>query len=533
MSERGNQALFHRTGKLSFNGIRALRFLLLSDRSVSNRLNLNCSHMKKISWWLLVVGAVFIALGLVSCTSNRPYRRLLTVHPGDSTYRDPRMPAIPTNAFTIETNGDFKIGYVEFDDQGWFWAHRQWQDVKEAIGDEETNSRPNGLTIVVFVHGWKNNADVNNTNVQMFRGVLANLSATLYPRKVFGVYVGWRGMSTSSDMVPPAGMELSFYNRKSVAERIGYQGAATQVFTELDAMQEDFNAENKTNQSRPTELIIIGHSFGGELVYTAISQVLIERLVTASRDKPLKSFGNLVVLVNPAFEASLYDNLASLATAPEIHYATNQTPVLAIFTSTGDWATGLAFPAGRRLSELFEKTRPSKGVDETNMFNVGKRETANQHAAILETVGHDDDYLNYDLLYTNYGTNLPALPGPPAPQNLPDKIASQQTTLAANNRRSDIHQIKPYVFPNSYTNADGSTNYYACILQARVNTNNYSYKPRNPFLNVAVDKTIIHDHNDINNPIFLKFLREFILFTQTNYVNESDQYLSRREASHE
>lgn len=460
---------------------------------------------------------------LVGCaTKNEPFRKNLPVPPNlpqDYTNRPVNQPAInPTHALTIETNADFKIGYVEFDDQGWFWSHQQWVAVKNEIENEAANSTQ-GLTIIVFVHGWKNNADYNNDNVKMFRSVLTSLSQTMTPRKVFGVYVGWRGLSIKSDYFPmPAGEELSFYHRKDVAERIGHQGAATQVFTELEIMQEDLNVYNKSNNIPRTELVIIGHSFGGQLVYSAISQVLTERLVTATRHKkPLQSFGDLVILVNPAFEASLYNNLISLATSDEISYPTNQRPVLAIFTSKSDEATGFWFPLGRHMSTWYEKTRPSKGPDEEWLFNVRKGTTADERNAILETVGHDQDFITYDLIYTNYGIHFPTPGNMSSREKLIQTIRFHQNVLAANNTANSATAMIPYVFTNSI----GSTN-YACILQPR--KNGYAYKRANPFLNVAVDTQIIRDHNDINNPVFLNFLRDFIFFTRTNSPNDYANY---------
>lgn len=459
---------------------------------------------------------------LVGCsTSNVPYRRSLPV-PNNISPADINRPADqpvidPVKAFTIETNENFKIGYVEFDDQGWFWAHQQWEDVKSQIAEDDADST-NGLTIVVFVHGWKNNADYADTNVQMFHTVLADLSRQISPRKVFGVYVGWRGWSVKSDYFPiPAGEELSFYHRKDVAARIGHQGSATQMFTELEMMKDDFNDTNLIKSIPRTELVIIGHSFGGQLVYSAVSQVLTERLLMTTRhkEKPLQSFGDLVILVNPAFEASLYNNLISLATSDEITYPTNQRPALAIFESKGDTANGFWFPLGRHLSTWYEKTRPSKGPDEEWLFNVRKRQTADEENAILTTVGFDKEYITYDLNYTNYGTNFPFSAYSYSGGTNSKDTLSPQNALATNSVASDPASMLPYIFTDSLNNTN-----FACILQPRTNTNDYRYKPRNPFLNVAVDTQIMRDHNDIDNPIFLRFLRDFILFTLTNSPNE-------------
>ncbi|HVM59559.1 MAG TPA: hypothetical protein VMV72_01730 [Verrucomicrobiae bacterium] len=450
---------------------------------------------------------------LAGCTANAPYRRVLPVTSPSNTNRPANLEPIDVaRAQTVETNGNCVIGYVEFDDQGWFWSHRQWQAVKDAIEDTAAHS-PSGLTIVVFVHGWKSNADYDDPNVKLFRGVLSELSSNLNPRAVFGVYASWRGLSATSDLVPPLAKELSFYNRKDVAERIGHQGAATQVFTELEIMQDELNALTNRPDFHRTELIIVGHSFGGHLVYSAVSQVLEERLLLATRHKtkePIRSLGDLVILLNPAFEASLYNNLISLATSTDIDYPTNQPPVLAIFTSKSDQATGLAFPVGRFFTTWFDATRPSKGPEEQWLFNVKKRDTPDERRAIRDTVGHDPDYISYDLNYVSLGTNAPARPKTSARHERNRRVQSLQRRLAENNLATDPTQLQPYVFTNTVENTT-----YACVLQPR--RGGYAFKRGNPFLNVAVDEQIMNGHSDIANPVILGFLRDFILFTtQTN-----------------
>jgi hypothetical protein len=477
--------------------------------------------MKSRQYCIIVLGLLFT---LVGCTSNRPYRNSLPVHSGDDTNRPANLkPINPTNSVAIETNAGFNIGYVEFDDQGWFWAHKQWQAVKDEI-QNEASVDTNGLTIIVFVHGWKNNADFNCGNVETFRTVLTNLSIALYPRKVFGVYVGWRGLSVKSDIFPPFGEELSIYNRKNAAERIGHQGSATQVFTELEAMQEKQNDTKTRPDFKRTELVIIGHSFGGQLVYSAISQILIERLVHATMHKRkdrVKSMGDLVILLNPAFEASQYNNLISLATSPDIDYPPDQSPALAILTSKTDWATGLAFPLGMHLSKWNEKTRPSHGTNEDWLFNVKKGDTQDEKAAIMESVGHDDEYINYDLNYTNFGVKTSLSPDNAKLEKLISDSNSLRQTLLANNAAANITNMIPYVFPNT----EGSNN-YACILQPR--KNGYASKPGNPILNVALDPNIMNGHNDIANPKLIVFLGEFILFSHTNSLEENPIYLNTR-----
>jgi len=461
-------------------------------------------------------------VALAGCTANKPYRTTLPIPPDHPvTICDCRTnDGATTVALETPANGNYRLGVVELDDQGWFWSHNQWKAVKDAIATE-ASSNANGLVIVVFVHGWKNNAAWSNSNVETFRGMLSNMSEAVTerdnyfgfnpPRKVFGVFVGWRGLSAASDYFPPLAKEFSFYNRKDAAERIGHAGAATQVFTELEIMRDEFNAKRAANLA-PTKLVIIGHSFGAALVYSAISDVLTERLVMTTRKKgeiPLRSLGDLVVLLSPAFEASLYNNLIALAASPDIVYPANQRPVLAIFTSRGDWPNKVAFPFGRFFSTLFEKSRDP---NDRCLFNIAKAPAPDQKNAIRHTVGFDQEYVTYDLDYTNYSSaGQPAGMHATKPADYVSRISKLQNQWTTNSERLHPTNMAPLVFTNS-----NGTNLYACILKPRKDSR-YADKPGNPILNVSVDTTIMAGHDDFANSNLLRFLQDFILFTGTNY----------------
>ena len=150
-----------------------------------------------ITLTVLVIAACAVVLFAAGCTSNKPFRTNLT----------PCNPAQAgadcTNA-VIESTPDYKLGFVEFDNQGWFWDPKQVAAVEQMIRTEagigQTN-KAQGVVILLFVHGWKNNAATNNDNVEMFRTTLQYLKKfenkqTNHPaRKIVGVYAGWRGLS--------------------------------------------------------------------------------------------------------------------------------------------------------------------------------------------------------------------------------------------------------------------------------------------------------------------------------------------------
>jgi hypothetical protein len=69
---------------------------------------------------------------------------------------------------------------------------------------------------------------------------------------------------------------------------------------------------------------------------------------------------------------------------PSARYARCQPPVLVEVTSTGDSATGVAFPLGRKVNTLFEQTWiDAKGEDE--------------RAEIESALGHYKPFLTHEL----------------------------------------------------------------------------------------------------------------------------------------
>jgi hypothetical protein len=128
----------------------------------------------------------------------------------------------------------------------------------------------------------------------------------------------------------------------------------------------------------------MGHSFGGAMVYSAVANVLKSRMVDArvtsalsGSNQPIEGFGDLVVLANPAFEASLYLPLYELMTRfPS--FSPRQQPLLVIVASETDSATRSFFRIGRWVSTLFQRTGPRSS-----------------RAALVTTVGNYDEFLTH------------------------------------------------------------------------------------------------------------------------------------------
>lgn len=453
-----------------------------------------------MNWYYVMVGVVIVAVFMLvaGCTPNRPYRTSAEAFTGSAADAGTNA----RNNAIIEKTKDYSLGFVEFDEEGWFWNTGQ-KDKVEAMINEQANTgganNPAGIVLLVFVHGWKNNAAYNCGNVETFRTVLQELSAAETARsaednqparKIVGVYCGWRGLSATWEPFK----ELTFWNRKATAHKVGGYSAMTQLFVELEELQEHSNRTLKSNAPR-TELIIVGHSFGAAAVYSAISEFITERFVeNVEQNRPLKPLGDQVILLNPAFEASRHYNLNRLATSIK-EYPAAQRPVLSIFTSEGDWATHYALPAGRFLATMFEKFRD-----------------AEQRRATRDAIGWFEPFVTHSL---DFNTN--AIFGGTAPTTTINPRTKQSELDRTNITRlresyRNIREQRAKWVPN---NSSPQTYYFDdCILKPRG-----TFKPGDPFLVVAVDKKIMKNHDDIANTVLLNFLREYIQFCHSGNTN--------------
>jgi pimeloyl-ACP methyl ester carboxylesterase len=197
---------------------------------------------------------------------------------------------------------DYKLAIVEFDDQGRCYSRQQMTDAAQWISAHIDVD----AIVVVFVHGWKHNARSDDSNLAHFRKVLIhtvereNVVAAARgnaPRPVLGVFVGWRGLSFYDRL----GLldNLTFWGRQDAGRRVAV-GSVRELFGRFRHYR-----NHRVDSGGAPLLVIVGHSFGGMIVYSALAQSLIE---AASTSKPRIStrFADLVLLVNPAFEAERY-----------------------------------------------------------------------------------------------------------------------------------------------------------------------------------------------------------------------------------
>jgi hypothetical protein len=288
---------------------------------------------------------------------------------------------------------------VEADDYGRFWDR---QAAGEALNAIQEFSKDKNTIVSVFIHGWHHNADASDDNFQNFERSLERLRTKLQEAPyvaarqrlglkadvhVIGLYVGWRGRS-----LPGWLNYVTFWTRKSAAERVG-DGDLREFFVRLqDIYMERNNGDAKTTFMG---LLTVGHSFGGQVLFKAISGAFERDLLNAratAEDQAtgtsrlteiVSGLGDMTVLLNPALESFQYERIDRLTR--NVSFMDRQAPVILTVSADDDSARKYWFPIARNVNVLF---RPKFQNDELKALwttALGEYEPQQTHA--LEVSG--------------------------------------------------------------------------------------------------------------------------------------------------
>ena len=429
--------------------------------------------------------ALTLILLLSACSSNEIYRSDYTTCiynvAGDCS----------KNALQVHApgeNDEYRLGFVEYDDQGQLRDRKQMSVVLDKY---QQLAASDDVLLIAFVHGWHHSAQPEDGNIVSFRNMLTEVSKmegtgseqqARKKRNVIGLYIGWRGDSISVPYVN----DLTFWDRKNTAHDVGQLGV-TEVLLKLEEIVNvKIGIGEEAPPSTTSRLVVIGHSFGGAVVYGSVQKILADRFIDSRRDKTYqddaKGFGDLVVLMNPAFEAIRFSALYDVSQEGCRGYFNSQLPKLVILTSETDYATKYAFPVGRFFSTLFEShvtldrhycNRPGNNGIQEMQISEGE--------ADRNTVGHFEPYLTHYL-------------NPMSGQKL---------------RKDDFKIKQLQIIWAEHTN-DIAIDFVGSQLKTLKRTN-----PLNPYLNIKVDKELINDHNDIWRPQIVAFIRDMIAISTT------------------
>ena len=251
--------------------------------------------------------------------------------------------------------------YLEYNERGQkFEGDRQMAVIRRAI---DTSDKP--IYLVVYVHGWNNNADTTSVQKEFdtvtFPYLLARRSFQNPDMNIIGVYVGWRGAKYKYF---PAKF-LTPLDGARTADTIGSYG---EVRGDLIALAKRVEKSTHSGYS-----LIIGHSFGGRLLSRAFMDDLAD--IESIDDWPLGS-RSLLMCLNPAISAKAFDKVFNKA---DENKAGLQRPVWLNVTSKDDFTTRRLYPLARFIGQNLS-TEPV---------------SANQ---THKTIGHYEPYLSYELI---------------------------------------------------------------------------------------------------------------------------------------
>ena len=224
--------------------------------------------------------AAYICAGLLAgCTHLSPLRENSAANPHNS----------------VATGSGYELAFIEFGEQGSYQDTTQLTNAVELV---EKTDRP---LVITYVHGWQNNAE--SGDVEKFSGLLARLNSAPAIRdagfNVVGIYLAWRGKFTPV----PVLKELSFWNRKAIAERIA---SNYDCYDAIAAISEAARKHGTANQYS----VLLGHSFGGLIVERSVAHAInaeIHGHSSAERSLP----ADLILVVNPAADSILARQMIS------------------------------------------------------------------------------------------------------------------------------------------------------------------------------------------------------------------------------
>jgi len=360
----------------------------------------------------------------------------------------------------------YSLSFVEIDDQGHFQSRSQLNKVIEFIEAQENQD------IVVFIHGWHSNAQPDNKSVKNFEDMLIKISQRYdkkLKRKINGIFVGWRGESITVSGINMA----TFWDRKDVSIEVG-SGSLIELLVRLEIIAKNNNK---------CRLVSIGHSFGASVLFSATKNILYQNFLNSVESNEICGFGDLVILINPAFEAIPYapfhDITEEYARKSEI-FNNPMKPKLIILTSESDWATKYAFRFGRFCSSmLFEKHNEIERKD-----RKCDNQKFDQFSMNINAIGHYKPFQTHTLQSVN-----------------PNQLKSCN---AMPSKWKDM-----IVYDNTPHSKEGwSILFPASNLKLRHIKNSPAFSP---YWIVAVDNNVIPGHNEIYQLNLNCFIEELIL----------------------
>jgi len=442
---------------------------------------------------------VFGLMGLLlsACTANRAYRDQGPDPSQQPFVRDSQFNQFEPYDTAAGKNHHFDFSYIEFDEKGDFWDRRQlgWtvKEIKEA-------ANTNDVVLVVYVHGWQNDAStLRDHDVGKFHCLLEHIAESdAFKHRFFGVYIAWRGKSVPGgdgwfpdksplDLASKAIFfvphELSFWGRKNVATHTAGLPTTEAIFQSVEAVR------RSTQQSgHRSTTILIGHSFGALVLEKALSQALAAKLLSENGGSSgsFTAPADFVVLLNAAAESVYAKEMIDMfrrrfqSGSGSSQEVSAEHPLIVSITSKADWATKFLFPIGTNLSNAFGLFRT---YEWDNRFGEDN-DNVSQRQYFTNTAGHNNLLISYEA---------EPVSGTPVDPVYEEKDLCEREMLAAFKQNLD----HPETGPNGqirFTTGSSSGQEVEWELRPK-----RTGQPTTPYWIIEVPHQIIRDHSDIFN----------------------------------
>ncbi|MBP3139785.1 hypothetical protein ACTFQF_20630 [Aliivibrio fischeri] len=349
----------------------------------------------------------------------------------------------------------YELRVIEIDEKGLFLERYKFNELKKHI---KQKTQIKDTLIYMKINGWQHDTSIDELSLNNFKKQLNNISnyVSKNKRDVIGIYVKLREEKTSMFRYP------TFFNKKKSIHQVS-NGNIIEIW--------DFLKKIKDNSVSDTKIVTVGHSFGADIIFNLMN---IDNGAESNENhkykKNLSGIGNLILLINPTFDALKYVEFRKSNKNKEP--STKNNPIISIFTSESDWITKYVLPAKRIISNLFKQHNYMEETIGENKVLINKK------IAQITSIGHFKPFITHRLEMTN------------------KSISSTQYNKLIKNLKSDlVNGINPLNF-------DKTTLVRNPIIKANT-----------PYLVVQVDKTLIPDHSNIFGKEIETFFHDFLLLS--------------------
>lgn len=224
----------------------------------------------------------------------------------------------------------------------------QWDALMRQINNDGIKDDRSKI-ILMHIHGWKHNADPEDSERKRFKDVVDRIALEQQTRsqnnQVMGIFVAWPGLSMDF-----AGLQnLTFFSRTTVADRVSQSAIVGKLIGNIESILNKRKAKGSNDV-----FIMMGYSLGARILFNATSQVALYQTQLAAPDLDEGTYdivdgpGDLVMLLNPALSAGNYTAIDSLRNA-RTQFSPKQNPIMLTISANNDSVTKHAYPIGHIL----------------------------------------------------------------------------------------------------------------------------------------------------------------------------------------